>query len=84
MNRIFAEKRRKAEQAGTHPLDITKWTDALMEAASIALTSVTWEKEMLAALTVGEAIGYSVEHMARSSFLLRAESPRAERAAVPA
>ena len=57
-------------------------TLVLLLAASIALTSVSWEKEMLAALTVGEAIGYSVEHMARSSFLLRAEPTffvRAER-----
>ena len=57
-------------------------TLVLLLAASIALTSVSWEKEMLAALTLGEAIGYSVEHMVRSSFLLRAEPTffvRAER-----
>ena len=57
-------------------------TLVLLLAASIALTSVSWEREMLAALTLGEAIGYCVEHMMRSSFLLRAEAPffvRAER-----
>ena len=43
-------------------------------ALTFALTSVAWRKEMLAALMVGEAIGYSIEHMVRSSYLPRAHS----------
>jgi len=46
----------------------------LLMAASIALTSVAWRKELLAALMFGEALGYSMEHMARSSYLPRAKS----------
>ena len=41
----------------------------MMLATSIAVTSVAWRKELLAALTFGEAIGYTMEHMKRSSYL---------------
>ena len=44
----------------------------LLMATSIALTSVAWCKELLAALMFGEAVGYSIEHMLRSSYLPRA------------
>lgn len=40
--------------------------------ATMALTSQAWRKEMLAALLFGEAVGYSIEHMLRSSYLPRA------------
>lgn len=46
----------------------------LVMGSSIALTSVAWREEMLAALAFGEAVGYSMEHMARSSYLPRAKS----------
>lgn len=46
----------------------------LLLATAIALTSVAWRKEMLAALMFGEAVGYCMEHMVRSSYLPRAET----------
>lgn len=45
----------------------------MLLASSIALTSVEWRTEMLTALMFGEAIGYSIEHMARISYLPRAK-----------
>ena len=42
-------------------------------AVSIALTSLAWQKELLAALVFGEAVGFSMEHMVRSSYLPRAK-----------
>lgn len=46
----------------------------MLMAASIALTSKAWRGELLAAMAFGEAVGYSMEHMARSSYLPRAKS----------
>ena len=46
----------------------------LLMAVSIAMTSVAWQKELLAALTFGEAVGYSMEHMMRMSYLPRAKN----------
>ena len=46
----------------------------LLLALSIALTSVAWRKELLAALMFGEAVGYAMEHMVRSSYLPRAQT----------
>lgn len=39
-----------------------------------ALTSVAWRTELLAALVFGEALGYSMEHMVRTSYLSRAKT----------
>ena len=46
----------------------------MLMATSLALTSVEWRKEMLAASMFGEAVGYSMEHMTRSRYLLHAKS----------
>ena len=46
----------------------------LLMAVLNALNSVAWQKELLAALMFGEAVGYSIEHMARISYLPRAKS----------
>jgi len=46
----------------------------MLMASSIAFTSVAWQKEVLGALIIGEAVGYSMEHMTRSSYLPRAKS----------
>merc|ERR1711871_1606635 len=43
-------------------------------ALSIAWTSVFWHKELMASLLFGEAIGYSMEHMVRRSYLPRAKN----------
>lgn len=46
----------------------------MLMAISIALTSLAWRRELLASLMFGEAVGYSLEHMVRSSYLPRALS----------
>lgn len=46
----------------------------MLMAVSLALTSVEWRNEMLAALMFGEAVGYSIEYMARSLHLTYAKS----------
>ena len=46
----------------------------MLLASSIALTSVAWRMELLTALMFGEAIGYSMEHMARISYIPRAKN----------
>jgi len=43
----------------------------MLMATSLALASVEWRKEMLAASMFGEAVGYSIEHTTRSRYLLR-------------